>query len=893
MNKSFSYSVKNSLACVKVAKIMVLVLLFSGIAFHGFSTAWTTNVAGPVNVLANWTNGMSTPTTFTTPGDTWTVTLNMTMPSAAIWNLGTVSSAPDTLIIASGGTLGFSGAGGAVTINVYGDVIVNGGTFTLGGAGTTETVNVHGGLLVSSGTVSSTGSSTSFHINTNGLDTLSGGSIASTGAGSTITLINNGNFSVSAGTVNASSTITLTDTGNFSMTGGTLSAGGTLTMTINGNSTVTNGNLGGIGTMTMTTNGNTTISGGIIKSNGAGSNLFMNTHGSFVMTGGTFGSSGAGSTVKNTVYGNCSYSGPCSMTNTGAGCTSTVYLALNTTLGTMMVDNTSTGAWSATNVYVDAGCTAQLDGNFSSSTGSGTYGVTVNGTLICPAAYMINGTGIFTVDSGATLEVAHATGINGAIITTGTKTFNTQANYVFNGTVAQVTGSYLPASLVTPDSITISNSAGVTLTQSTLTTGTLLFTSGILNTGAFTMSVPGAASAVVGAGATSYVNGTLIKTITGLSSVNYEVGDLNYAPMLLAMSTIGTAGSLGIKTTNGLHPSVATSGLSSANMANHYWTISNIGAAGPSSVIPKATYNLVDIIGGSNAAFLTQEYIGTAWLGIPLTTTNTSSPYVSYPNGGIPLGTLAGAYIFGNTFCGTLPITGTTTVCTGSTTALHDATTGGTWSSSAPAVATISGTGVVTGVTAGVTTITYAVGACAVTTVVTVNTAPVAGSITGSANVCVGHTDNLADATPGGTWSSSAPATGSVSVAGVVTGIAAGTTTISYTVTNACGTATATMNVTVHSPASCALLNGNVSTQLTQALNIFPNPNSGAFTLNLVSAGEEAVHVIITNVVGEKVKEIITTTNRATDISLDSAPGIYLLSASTAHGRYNAKVLVK
>ena len=102
-------------------------------------------------------------------------------------------------------------------------------------------------------------------------------------------------------------------------------------------------------------------------------------------------------------------------------------------------------------------CTAQLDGNFSTTTGGPAYGLTVNGMLICPAAYMINGAGIFGLDDGATIEVAIATGLNGAIINSGTKTFHTGANYAFNGTAAQVTGTYMPSVLIAPDTITVAN----------------------------------------------------------------------------------------------------------------------------------------------------------------------------------------------------------------------------------------------------------------------------------------------------------------------------------------------------------------------------------------------------------------------------------------------------
>ncbi len=72
-------------------------------------------------------------------------------------------------------------------------------------------------------------------------------------------------------------------------------------------------------------------------------------------------------------------------------------------------------------------------------------------------------------------------------------------------------------------------------------------------------------------------------------------------------------------------------------------------------------------------------------------------------------------------------ITGTATVTAGSTITLSNATSGGTWSSSATGIATVGSTGVVTGVAAGTATISYTVtntcGSAVATRVVTVNAA--------------------------------------------------------------------------------------------------------------------------------------------------------------------------
>jgi len=146
-------------------------------------------------------------------------------------------------------------------------------------------------------------------------------------------------------------------------------------------------------------------------------------------------------------------------------------------------------------------------------------------------------------------------------------------------------------------------------------------------------------------------------------------------------------------------------------------------------------------------------------------------------------------------------ITGTLSVCTGSTATVADATAGGTWSILPLTIATIgSSTGTVTGVSAGTATVTYTLSTgCTRTAPVTVNALPVVGAITGTATACVGATGSLFDATPGGTWTSGSTSIATVSTSGVVTGVAVGTATITYTVTNGAGcSAFVTRAVTVN-----------------------------------------------------------------------------------------------
>lgn len=147
------------------------------------------------------------------------------------------------------------------------------------------------------------------------------------------------------------------------------------------------------------------------------------------------------------------------------------------------------------------------------------------------------------------------------------------------------------------------------------------------------------------------------------------------------------------------------------------------------------------------------------------------------------------------------PISGTLVTCIGNSVYLNVDSSlcyGGTWTSSAPSIATVASygtTGYVTGVAAGTVTISYTIASVTTTAVVTVGAAPAA--ITGTTTFCVGTTTTLSDATPGGVWSTSASYIATVNPAtGVVTGLVSGYATAYYTVPGSCA---ASASLTVES----------------------------------------------------------------------------------------------
>ena len=162
-------------------------------------------------------------------------------------------------------------------------------------------------------------------------------------------------------------------------------------------------------------------------------------------------------------------------------------------------------------------------------------------------------------------------------------------------------------------------------------------------------------------------------------------------------------------------------------------------------------------------------------------------------------------------------ITGPATVCIGGTKTLASNATGAapftyTWSASPAGVATVNTSGVVTGTGTGSTNITYTVtdaNGCSATSAnfpVTV-TRPTANAITqatGQTAVCKGSTLTLTPNATGTaslsyTWFSSAPGVATINSAGLVTGVIAGTTNITYTVTdgNGCSRTSPLYTITV------------------------------------------------------------------------------------------------
>jgi uncharacterized protein YjdB len=146
-------------------------------------------------------------------------------------------------------------------------------------------------------------------------------------------------------------------------------------------------------------------------------------------------------------------------------------------------------------------------------------------------------------------------------------------------------------------------------------------------------------------------------------------------------------------------------------------------------------------------------------------------------------------------------ISGGTSVCSGGTSQLTGngtAAANNAWTSANTSIASISGTGLVTGTSAGTAVVTYTnSNGCSATASVTVNANPI---VSGNTVICPNTTSQLlgsGTAAASNAWTSSNPAVATVSTTGLVSALSFGTAIITYTNNLGCS---ATSTITVSNP---------------------------------------------------------------------------------------------
>jgi hypothetical protein len=228
-------------------------------------------------------------------------------------------------------------------------------------------------------------------------------------------------------------------------------------------------------------------------------------------------------------------------------------------------------------------------------------------------------------------------------------------------------------------------------------------------------------------------------------------------------------------------------------------------------------------------------------------------------------------------------LTGVFTVCPTGNTTLSSTTPGGVWTSTAPAFATVA-SGVVTGVIAGNSTISYSVLGCVTSAIVTVNTAPAAFSITGGGSFCASSTTGLPVGLSGSaagisyTAYNGASSVATVGGTGSVISFGSFTTAATYTVlatnlANTCSTpmigsatilvtAPVTPSVTLVAP-TAALCDGTSASFSSTTVNGGPTP-AYQWLVNSVAAGTGATFSYVP-VSGDIVSVVLTPGGICTD----------------------------
>jgi hypothetical protein len=488
----------------------------------------------------------------------------------------------DQTIIESGGQITVSSGitltlanGTGTDLSVNGTLLIT-GTLT---AASSASINVNsGGLVNVTGTYTTSSGSTI--VNDGGIIRNSG---TVTGSASTLTFASGGkyqhNYATSNGTI---PTATWSDGSTCEIIGYTVASGGTVPTPSGLSQSFYNFvyNCNHAGTVSAS-NDLATVRGDLrILSTGTG--IFylarstagtVNISGNLLISGGNLGLINAGTGNIVNVAGNVTISGDSLVMSSGAG-TTTLNVGGNFTHTGGVISETNSG--SGTIVFNGTGTQTYTSGG----TVSNTINFTVNsGAILDMGTSVITGGGAFTLSSGATLGIGSAAGITssgamGNIQSTGTRTFNTAANYVYDGSVSQVTGSGLPATI---NSLTFNNSSGVTLSGTTTVSGALALTSGVVTGGAYTLTV-GSAGSISGGSSTAYVNGSLARIFNATGSKTFPIGKGgNYRPLTLNYTALTGTSTV---TANQIEGTLSGTPPGSTTLfADRYWTVTQSGGS--------------------------------------------------------------------------------------------------------------------------------------------------------------------------------------------------------------------------------------------------------------------------------------------------------------------------
>ncbi len=236
-----------------------------------------------------------------------------------------------------------------------------------------------------------------------------------------------------------------------------------------------------------------------------------------------------------------------------------------------------------------------------------------------------------------------------------------------------------------------------------------------------------------------------------------------------------------------------------ANVANGTWTISN----GNATLSPQDPYSVN--ITGVAAGTATLTYAATSVCG---TFTGTATVTVNQ----LPV----------------VPVITTTDtfMCKGATLQLSATPAGGTWAMASSYATVVGSTGIVTAYSAGNAVVVYRLGnSCGYssdTIRFAVLAAPVPGYFAGNGEGCMGGAvaASLYGQQPGGVYTFSVPGIADIDTGNTIKGIAAGTTVVSYTLSNTCGSVSATKQLQVLAAPASAPVTGKSFINIGQTVTL-------------------------------------------------------------------------
>ncbi|MFN5652960.1 MAG: beta strand repeat-containing protein, partial [Flavobacteriia bacterium] len=387
-------------------------------------------------------------------------------------------------------------------------------------------------------------------------------------------------------------------------------------------------------------------------------------------------------------------------------------------------------------------------------------------------------------------------------------------------------------------------------------------------------------------------NTTLSSSVSGgsWSSSNSSVASVNSSTGVVTGNAAGTAtitytvivGSC----TNTTTTTVTVNSLPTATIA----------AAGPTTFCDGGS---VTLMGPSAPAGMTYTYAwslnGSAITGATSNTylaTGSGSYTVTVTNNNGCSATSAAVVVTENALPTVAAITGTASACVGSSSTLASSTGGGTWSSSNTATATVNASsGAVTGVSAGTSTITYTVtdgNGCtnSASTSFTVNSLPTLAAIGGANAACAGTSTTLSNTTSGGTWSSSNTGVASINPAtGALSATTAGTTIITYTVTNSNGcTNSVTMIFTVNAlPTATVTAGGSTTICAGSTVSLSANAGTGYTYQWSNGSADQTITVSTSGSYTVTVTDLngCSTTSAATSVTVTPLPTVASITGNT------------